>query len=336
MHELRKMTEFCVQQHKPNILVVDDEPSGIDFLVECLHENYDVQAATSGQQALRLLTIAEKQGQLPDLILLDVMMPIMSGFETFRAIRKISKLASEIPVIFVTASNDIASEIHALEIGGSDFIQKPFQLRVVEARVQLHLNLIQKQRELTRLNQQLAKSLMELDLINEKILHTAYHDSLTGLPNRALFFDRFNKALLSLKRRNEKLALLLIDLVKFKPLNDTYGHSAGDAVLVEMARRMTSCVRGSDTVGRLGGDEFVILLENLPTLEAAKMIADKVQTVLNKPVVYEGKSLALSGSIGGVLITDASLGADELIKIADAAMYGVKKGNGNKPLIISD
>ncbi|MBI5923446.1 MAG: EAL domain-containing protein [Betaproteobacteria bacterium] len=158
----------------------------------------------------------------------------------------------------------------------------------------------------------------------ERLNYLAYYDVLTGLPNRSLLYDRLNQAV-SLARRNASLlAVLFVDLDNFKTVNDTLGHTAGDALLAEVSRRLASCLRDTDTVGRLGGDEFGILLPEIGNNEAAALVARKVINSCQIPYLIEGHELFISASIGITLFPDDAGDADTLIRNADTAMYRAK------------
>ncbi len=153
----------------------------------------------------------------------------------------------------------------------------------------------------------------------------AHHDVLTGLPNRLLFSDRLEQALIRAKRDCSMFGLLFIDLDRFKYINDSLGHHIGDLVLVEVARRLQALVRRSDTVGRLGGDEFVVLMEQVARHEDIPLLAGKIVTALRLPFVIEGQELHLGCSIGITLFPEDGLDAVNLLKNADAAMYRAKE-----------
>ena len=159
----------------------------------------------------------------------------------------------------------------------------------------------------------------------EKLDHLAHYDILTNLPNRSLFMDRVERGLALAKRHDKPLALLFIDLDKFKPINDTWGHAVGDLVLQEVAHRMQSCVRESDTVSRVGGDEFVVLLLNLANATDAVMVAEKIRAALNQPILLDDKTLSISSCIGVALYPEHGLTQMELSRHADAAMYQAKE-----------
>lgn len=165
---------------------------------------------------------------------------------------------------------------------------------------------------------------------HERLDFLAHHDVLTGLPNRTLFFDRIQQGMVQMKRDTGQLALLFIDLDKFKPINDQYGHALGDEVLLEAAQRMKTCVRKSDTVGRIGGDEFVVLLLDVKSVVNATNRAEKFREVLFQPFMVNDKSLFISASIGVALFPEHALTRNELAKHADYAMYYSKQHGGNQ------
>lgn len=164
----------------------------------------------------------------------------------------------------------------------------------------------------------------------EMIEHSAQHDALTGLPNRALLADRLRQAMLRAKRENTKLALIYFDLDKFKPVNDTYGHGVGDALLIAVASRVCRVLRGSDTVARIGGDEFVVLLPHVSTEADAIVVAENILAQLNTPFDIEGHTLHISGSLGVATYPKDAEDSVSLMKCADAAMYQAKENGRNR------
>jgi len=164
----------------------------------------------------------------------------------------------------------------------------------------------------------------------EKIQHLAHHDSLTGLPNRNLYIERVERAIIRAQRSDKSLALMFVDLDKFKPVNDKLGHEAGDTVLKTVANRMAGCVRTSDTVARFGGDEFVAILENLDRWENAEVVAKKIIKILMAPIdVSGGRSATIGASIGISIFPKDGTTIDELARAADEAMYAVKETGRN-------
>lgn len=161
------------------------------------------------------------------------------------------------------------------------------------------------------------------------IQHMAQHDALTHLPNRALFNDRLQQAIATAQRNKARLALMFIDLDKFKPVNDTYGHGVGDLLLKEVALRIQDCLRESDTAARIGGDEFVVLLPAIETQQDAGKVGQKILHALNQPFVLAGHTLDISGSIGVAIYPQHGKDEKLLVKSADIAMYHAKKNGRN-------
>jgi len=164
----------------------------------------------------------------------------------------------------------------------------------------------------------------------ERLWQQANFDALTGLPNRALFMDRLSQAIHSARREGWSLALMFIDLDRFKWVNDSLGHEAGDQLLQEVARRLRGCARGSDTVARLGGDEFTIILPDIGGRSGGAQVAKKVLESLAQPLTLAGREESFtSGSIGIAFYPDDASSADTLLKNADMAMYQIKKSGRN-------
>jgi len=170
-------------------------------------------------------------------------------------------------------------------------------------------------------------------LAEEQIKALANYDNLTGLPNRRLFTERFNLAIDTAHVRSERLATLFVDLDRFKQINDTQGHGAGDAVLCEVAERLNRCVRGGgdegDVVARLGGDEFVVLLTQVGETQQAYKVAERILNALRKPFVINGHENFISASVGLARFPEDGLDSDTLLRNADAAMYSVKAQGRN-------
>ena len=168
---------------------------------------------------------------------------------------------------------------------------------------------------------------------HERIAYLAHHDLLTNLPNRLLFFDRVNQSLAQAQRQGSRLAVMYIDLDKFKPINDSCGHAAGDYVLQQVAQRMESCVRHSDTVGRIGGDEFVMLLPDITAPERVIQVAEKIRQTLKKPIEFGDRFFEISSSIGIALYPDHGDTVDQLALCADCAMYQAKESGRDRVIL---
>ncbi|HEY9278689.1 MAG TPA: diguanylate cyclase [Eoetvoesiella sp.] len=170
-------------------------------------------------------------------------------------------------------------------------------------------------------------TVIERQQMQVRLQHMAQYDQLTVLPNRGLLYDRLKVALSTARLERGRLSVLYIDLDKFKQVNDTLGHSVGDLLLQEVAKRLKQCVRESDTVARVGGDEFVVLLQRIPLPEQAELVAEKIRNVLSPPYTIDGHSLSIVPSIGIALYPEHGDGEQQLLKHADKAMYFAKNSN---------
>ncbi|NHN30140.1 sensor domain-containing protein [Paenibacillus agricola] len=175
----------------------------------------------------------------------------------------------------------------------------------------------------------ISRDMTHYKAMEENLTQLAYYDSLTGLPNRRLFNDRYVQSLLSAKRYNRKLAILYLDLDNFKLVNDHYGHSVGDGLLKTISARLLHCVRDPDTVCRLGGDEFVILLQQFEHLEDIKKVTQRIHDAINNRFVIQHNEISISCSMGAAYFPQDGLDGNELLDIADAAMYQAKKNSKN-------
>lgn len=181
-------------------------------------------------------------------------------------------------------------------------------------------------RQLSRISRQIESQFNELELSRAALKQEASHDSLTGLANRRLFYDRLQQAIRHARRYHGKVGLLFLDLDRFKEINDTYGHHVGDAVLTEVARRLCRSVRESDSIARLGGDEFVVLLDNVCGREDCLSAALNIERMLAEDSSFYGLVVDITASIGQALFPDDGDDEDALIRAADAAMYRIKSG----------
>jgi diguanylate cyclase (GGDEF)-like protein len=178
--------------------------------------------------------------------------------------------------------------------------------------------------------------LTRLKHTNEQITHLAHHDNLTALPNRILFYDRLNQEIKKARRNKESIAVFFLDLDGFKSINDTLGHDVGDALLRETAKRIVACVRDSDTVARIGGDEFTVILSNVKTLNSISPVAERIVEAMATPFMLNGKNCHVTVSIGIALYPSNGETAEQLVKIADAAMYLAKNSGKNSYHFVSD
>jgi len=349
----------------PTVLIVDDTPANVGILVEYLEDRQvRVAVAQEGEEGL-----ARAEFVQPDLILLDVMMPGMDGFETCRRL-KASAATRDIPVIFMTALTETPDKLAGFAAGGVDYVTKPFQIDEVWARVTTHLALRSAQRRLAEQNTQLQQEIAlrrraEADLqaandllearvaertaelvstnarLEQKIADynqaerridfMAHHDALTGLPNRLLLEDRINQAIAQARRHPEEMvAQLHIDLDHFKTINDSLGDRIGDRLLQAVATRLQECTRVGDSLGCLGGNAFGICLAALRSSNDAALVASKILESLSQPFHVEDHELHLTASIGVGLFPSDGADAAALLRAANAAMYKAKQtGRGN-------
>lgn len=196
---------------------------------------------------------------------------------------------------------------------------------IQEYNSELSKRVKERTQELDETNAHLKQQIEERKQIELKLIHDAHHDALTGLPNRAMFMNRLELALANKQRFSEnKFAVLFIDLDRFKLINDTLGHHAGDKFLIEVSLRVDQCIRGHDLLARLGGDEFVILLDNFDDDEDVEEVSIRILDSLSKAFCLDGSEMYSGGSIGIAYVEPWYQTADEIIRDADAAMYQAK------------
>lgn len=198
------------------------------------------------------------------------------------------------------------------------------QLALMQAHEELENRVAERTAELAETNLRLQEEVAERQQAEERVMHLANHDALTGLPNRRLLIDRLGQALALAHRENHQVAVLFMDLDRFKTINDSLGHMKGDALLQNVARRLSGTLREGDTVSRLGGDEFVVVLPSLDQPKAAEKVALKLVDALAPPIDLGGQELRVSASIGISLFPEDGCDTETLLRNADSAMYHAK------------
>ncbi len=326
-------------KNQANILVVDDNPDNLRLLSKFLSQKgYKIRNAINGNTAL----IAVKATH-PDLILLDIQMPEMDGYQVCQILKNDPE-TYDIPVIFLTAMNSVIDKVKAFSIGGADYITKPFQLEEVLIRIENQLKFQAAKAEIRQLNSELKNRVsdrtVELEKANEKLkqeiverekaeqrlLHIAWHDSLTGLPNRSLLIEELQTCLHRAKKEPDYLfAVLFLDCDRFKIVNDSLGHLVGDKVIIAIANRLQSCLSAEDTLARLGSDEFTIIIRNIQDISDAINRAKTINQELQIPLKIEAYDVFINVSIG-IAIGNATYEKPEhILRDADIAMYQAKK-----------
>ncbi|HVK54728.1 MAG TPA: EAL domain-containing protein [Burkholderiales bacterium] len=289
------------QSEETLVLIVDDDRSTRSALRYSLQRNgFQVDEAEDGAKALALLERIS-----PDIILMDAVMPVMDGFAACAQLQEMPT-SKNIPVLMITALEDNQSIERAFAAGASDYIAKPINLAVVNQRV---------------------RRVVEATRAERHVRHLAYNDTLTGLPNRVLFSEYLNRSIERADSRRQSLAVLFLDLDRFKFVNDTLGHDIGDSLLKSVAWRIKHCVRVGDCVARLGGDEFTIILDDLSDKGAATFAAQKICRALAAPFEVEGHDIFVSASIGISLYPADGDDVSTLLRHADTAMYRAKNLN---------
>jgi len=286
------------------ILVAEDSPLDIGILSDALDGMAMLTVTTTAEEAL-----AKAESGVFDLILLDIMIPDMGGFELCRKI-KANKRLKDIPVIFITSLDSTESEEKGLGLGAADYITKPFAPDVVRVRVQNQIAL--------------ARTTRELRKTNEKLALLAVTDPLTGVFNRRQFENLTQGWLTHQNNQDAQSCLLMLDLDYFKAVNDQYGHGAGDAVLRGVTKTWSDTLRSGDVIGRVGGEEFAIFLPST-SKEQAEIIANRLcERTRDTAISFSGQYLSVSVSIGLAICSKGHPPYVKLMELADQALYTAK------------
>ena len=299
------------------VLVADDDPTMRAMAQAVLEQDgHQVALARDGGEACRVF--AE---QAPDLVVLDVLMPSMGGYEACATLRGRTD-GERTPILMLTGSDDPDAVTRASDVGATDFHTKPVNWWVLRERVKYMLKA-----------EQDAKRLRQL----------AHYDGLTGLLNRSTFRSHLREGLRNAAEHAKLLAVVFLDLDGFKEINDTFGHGFGDQVLKLAAERLTDDVRADNTVmhpsahratrvaGRFGGDEFTVCVFEIPSVEAATAVADRIRASFTDPFRVDGREVFVTASAGVSVYPYDGTDADALLKHADVAMYEAKAAGRNKP-----
>ena len=292
-----------------SILIVDDKQANVLLLEQMLREaGYSRVSSTMDPHTVSAL----HRDYHYDLILLDLQMPEMDGFQVMENLKE-CEIDGYVPVLVITAQP--GHKLRALTSGAKDFIAKPFDLIEVKTRIHnmLEVRLLYKQ----------------LEDYSRALESLALHDPLTGLPNRRLLMDRLSLSIAHAHRNQSTMAVMYLDLDGFKLINDTLGHDAGDTLLQMVADRLVAAVRQEDTVSRLGGDEFVIGLSELSHANDVVNMVSKVIQALAQPYNIQGRNVSMTASVGVGIYPSHGLEVETLMKNADLALYEAKRTGKN-------
>lgn len=295
------------QIEKPSILLVDDEPANIRILLELLRQDYKALVATNGKNALQLA----QSEHPPDLILLDVMMPDMDGYEVCKEL-KANPRTQKIPIIFITAKDSEKDEMKGFDLGAVDYVTKPFSPVIVKARVQTHT-------ELKRY----------CDILED----LSFRDGLTAVANRRKFDEYLHTTWEFAVRESSSLSLIMIDIDRFKNYNDLYGHQSGDSCLIRIAKQISATIkRKIDLVARYGGEEFVCILPRTNVTDAVTIAENIRKSVLDLKIPCDSSGSYVSVSLGTATVKPPATcqSPDELLKAADESLYRSKENGRNQ------
>lgn len=287
-----------------HLLLVEDNPGDVRLVNEMLAEDkqqrFVVHVADRLESALATLGTQDIS-----VILLDLQLPDGAGLDTLLKIRTASP---EIPVVVLSSISDEALAISAVQHGAQDFLVKN------------HISSLLLIRAL--------RYAIERKVLEDRLHYFAHHDSLTGLANRKHLYDQLRQAMAWARRNDSQLALLLLDLNGFKPINDIFGHHVGDQLLCQVADRLRECVRETDVIARMGGDEFVLILQDVSGVEDVVAVTQKLLAFMEAPYSVHDRLLHVHVSVGISLYPNDADTMEDLLRNADVAMYQAKSESG--------
>jgi diguanylate cyclase (GGDEF)-like protein len=307
---------------KAKVLVVEDSKSQRDLIVsELMSRGYEVREAAGGLEAL-----AQIRADAPDVVILDVVLDGMDGYSVCRWLR-LSEGTRDIVVIMLTVKGEVKERVEGLHVGADDYIPKPFDMEELEARIFAALRSRNARLDLRSRNTELEGMLTRTERL-------AMTDALTGVFNRRRFGDMLKHEWATARRYKHALCLLLFDLDRFKAVNDTQGHAAGDELLKNVADIIASSIREVDVCARYGGDEFVLLLPHTPVKNAV-VVAERVRTGLARAkATWNGEARNITLSVGIASSEDDSLvSPDDLVEAADRALYEAKHEGRDRAVV---
>ena len=299
---------------KNTVLIVDDSITNVAILNQILRSEYTIYMENDGESCIKAALELR-----PDVILLDIMMPGIDGFEVIKILQSEPR-TKDIPVIFITGLRDAKAEERGLELGAADYIQKPFSEGIIKLRVRNQMKIINQMR----------------------LIHNiGITDALTGIGNRRHFNSSLEIEWMRAMREQSQLSFMIMDIDNFKRFNDTYGHLAGDLVLKKVAKILKSqLMRAADNLARWGGEEFAAILPST-NLEGARIVAEGIRNCIEHAVFIldDGTPASVTLSVGlhtAVPVKEGELTLEKFVAAADNALYHAKRGGRNRVYSVSE
>ncbi|UPA10579.1 diguanylate cyclase [Borrelia parkeri] len=301
---LDNFEEISVEPQK--LLLVDDTPTNLDLLIDILQHKYEIRVALNGFDALKQVEIAS-----PDLILLDVLLPDVSGYEVCKRLKNDPE-TKDIPVIFISSSDSTDAQLEGFSVGGVDYILKPFNGRIIDARIKTHL---------------------ELKRLRDYFKNLARIDGLTQIPNRRFFTDKFAKSWMQALEHKNNVIVGMLDIDYFKKYNDNYGHTNGDECLRLIAKSLNKiAIKYKIDIARYGGEEFILFSVNKSLNEVIKIVSILIEDIRNLEIIHEYSNISnfVTVSIGLAEQIPYDSNFTNIIKLADDKLYEAKISGRNQ------
>ncbi|AAX16927.1 GGDEF domain-containing response regulator [Borrelia hermsii] len=301
---LDNFEDISVKSQK--LLLVDDTPTNLDLLIDILQYNYEIRVAVNGFDALKQVEIAS-----PDLILLDVLLPDISGYEVCKRLKNDPE-TRDIPVIFISSRDSTDAQLEGFNVGGVDYILKPFNGRIIDARIKTHL---------------------ELKRLRDYFKNLARIDGLTQIPNRRFFTDKFAKSWMQALEHKRNVIVGMLDIDYFKKYNDNYGHTNGDECLKLIARSLNKiAIKYNIDTARYGGEEFILFSVNKSLEEMINIVSILIEDIRNLEIVHEHSSISkfVTVSVGLAEQIPHDSNFTNIIKLADDKLYEAKISGRNQ------
>jgi len=290
---------------RPIVLIAEDSQIYRRLIQSALYGQYELVFATDGESAWR----AMQRTDAPQLLVLDWMLPGIDGVEVCRKVRAWRSDRYSY-ILLLTARDSEKDLLEAMDAGADDFVKKPFSAAELRARLKAGARIIE---------------------LNEQLVAAASHDFLTGIRNRASVFSLLTNEIERCRREQRPLGIILADIDRFKNINDTAGHLAGDVVLREVAARISRCVRNYDLVGRFGGEEFLVGLPGSEADVVRKRSEEIRARIAATPIPTSGGAVNVTVSLGGTVATPGTAHTlEELLRVADSALYRAKAAGRNR------